>query len=90
MEYRVGRALVPVEEERPNMSRSLEPDPYEADTFNNRAAARDRFFDNPITREEFDALTEQVYRLNKTLEGIQQLFVRAGEYQGKPRGRLTR
>lgn len=33
-------------------------------------------------------LEESVRVLNKTVEGIQNLFIRAGEYKGKARGRL--
>jgi len=33
---------------------------------------------------------EQLFTLQKTVEGMQQLFVKAGEYQGKPRGRLPK
>ena len=35
-------------------------------------------------------LFEQLFVLQKTVEGVQQLFIKAGEYQGKPRGRLPR
>lgn len=40
--------------------------------------------------KQFATLLEEVYRLQKTIEGIQNLFIRAGEYQGRPRGRLPR
>ena len=40
--------------------------------------------------EQFAAILEEVYSLKKTIEGIQNLFIRAGEYKGKPRGRLPR
>jgi len=33
---------------------------------------------------------EQLFTLQKTVEGMQQLFVKAGEYQGKQRGRLPK
>lgn len=46
--------------------------------------------DKPVTREEFNALVEEFFKLSKTVEGMQQLFIKAGEYQGKPRGRLPR
>lgn len=39
---------------------------------------------------KIEALFQAVQVLSKTVEGIQQLFVKAGEYQGKPRGRLPR
>lgn len=39
---------------------------------------------------EVNELKEMVFTQGKTLEGIQHLFVKAGEYQGKPRGRLPR
>jgi prefoldin subunit 5 len=39
---------------------------------------------------EIDELKEMVFTQNKTIEGVQHLFVKAGEYQGRPRGRLPR
>ena len=39
---------------------------------------------------ELGALIEEFFALKKTVEGMQQLFIKAGEYQGKPRGRLPR
>ena len=40
--------------------------------------------------KELEGMREMVFTLNKTVEGMQHLFVKAGEYQGKPRGRLPR
>lgn len=62
----------------------LRPNPYEMDTYNKRADTI------PVSQEDFDALKEQVFKLSKTVEGIQQLLGKAAEYQGKPRGRLPR
>ena len=51
-----------------------------------------RFEDMPRREGSVDErlarLERSVQILYKTVEGIQQLFIRAGEYQGKPRGRL--
>lgn len=33
---------------------------------------------------------EQLFELQKTVEGMQNLFIKAGEYKGKPRGRLPK
>ena len=41
-------------------------------------------------KREHDDLREQFFALAKTVEGVQHLFIRAGEYQGKSRGRLPR
>lgn len=41
-------------------------------------------------KEEIDALKEMVFQQAKTTEGMQNLFIKAGEYRGKPRGRLPR
>lgn len=63
------------------------------DNINDRSVPKEVYDEdalNPVTRSEFKALTEMVFQLTKTVEGMQQLFVKAGEYQGKPRGRLPR
>lgn len=77
---------------RPPESRSPRKGPhmpkFELDTGNITRLDPNTLYN--VSRAEFDALMEQVYRLNKTIEGLQQLLVKAGEYQGKPRGRLTR
>lgn len=64
---------------------------YREETTQRQATERDnlRVF-NPVTREEFNGLIEQVFQISKTVEGIQQLLGKAAEYQGKPRGRLPR
>lgn len=46
--------------------------------------------ENNSLKEEVGELKELVFAQGKTLEGIQHLFVKAGEYRGKPRGRLPR
>ncbi len=40
--------------------------------------------------QKIEGLFQAVQVLSKTVEGMQQLFIKAGEYQGKPRGRLPR
>lgn len=39
-------------------------------------------------KAEIDELKEMVFSQGKTVEGMQHLFIKAGEYKGKPRGRL--
>lgn len=43
-----------------------------------------------VLEQKIAELETAVQILSKTLEGVQHLFIRAGEYQGKPRGRLPR
>lgn len=43
-----------------------------------------------VTRAEFEALKEEVYKLERTIYGMQQMLGKAAEYQGKVRGRLPR
>lgn len=51
---------------------------------------RDRDGLEPVTRQEFDDLVEDYFKLERTVYGIQQLLGKAAEYKGKPRGRLPR
>lgn len=46
--------------------------------------------DELVTREEFDALTREFYKLERTVYGLQQMLGKAATYQGKERGRLPR
>lgn len=44
----------------------------------------------PVSREEFNALREEFFKLERTVYGVQQMLGKAAEYQGKPRGRLPK
>jgi hypothetical protein len=75
--------------------RSLEPsigelmDRYEAET--GRELETGKLLNPPpVSQEEFDALKEEFFILERTVYGIQQMLGKAAEYKGKPRGRLPR
>jgi hypothetical protein len=51
---------------------------------------RPEYDSSPVSREEYNSLLEEFYKLERTVYGIQQMLGKAAEYQGKPRGRLPR
>lgn len=50
----------------------------------------DLYQKNRDLESKVDELMELVFQQGKTIEGMQNLFIKAGEYKGKPRGRLPR
>ena len=53
-------------------------------------SVEDLYQRNRDLEAEVEQLKEMVFAQGKTIEGMQNLFIKAGEYKGKPRGRLPR